>query len=234
MAELGKLRTLPATTLTVIGAILSGIVITVVLTAAAADQGARASAIGITLQAVPFAQAWFVLLGVLPATHEYAGRQFRTSLTSVPDRGLLVTGKTVAALLVVAASAAVGIGTSLAAATITRHLTDAPPAAHDGGPWPLAGAAACLTLIGLLSHAVALLVRHLVPALAGTLSLVLIVSPVLGGLTEHARWLPDRAVARLYADTDAVLTPGTGALVALGWIVLIGSVAIARFSRRDA
>ncbi|MER5336611.1 hypothetical protein [Micromonospora sp. NPDC002717] len=231
-AELDKLRTLPATTLTVIGTILTGIAIAAALAASAADQGAQASAIDITLQTMPFVQAGFVLLGILPATHEHAGRQLRTTLTSVPNRGLLVTGKTVAAFLVVAVTAAVSIGASLAAATVTQHLTDAPPPV-DGEPWLPAGAAAHLTLIGLLSHAVALLVRHLVPALVGTLSLVLIVSPVLAGVTEHARWLPDRAVAQLYDNTDTVLTPGSGALIALAWIVLIMSIATARFIRHD-
>ncbi|OZV74589.1 hypothetical protein CA850_30130 [Micromonospora echinospora] len=232
-AELDKLRTLPATTLTAIGAIATGIVIAAALAASAVAQGAQASAVDITLQTVPFAQAGFVLLGILPATHEHAGRQLSTTLTSVPKRGLLVTGKTVAALLVVAVTAAVSIGASLAAATIAQHLTDVPSPADDGEPGLLAGAAAYLTLIGLLSHAVALLVRHLVPALVGTLSLVLIISPALAGVTEHARWLPDRAIAQLYDKTDTALTPVTGALVALAWIVLIGSVAIARFIRHE-
>jgi hypothetical protein len=231
-AELDKLRTLPATTLTGIGTILTGIVIAAALAASAADQDAQASVIDITLQTVPFVQAGFVLLGILPATHEHAGRQLSTTLTAVPNRRLLVTGKTVAALLVIAVIAASSIGASLATASITQHLTGAPPPGDAGKPWLLAGAATYLTLIGLFSHAVALLVRHLMPALVGTLSLVLIVSPVLAGITEHARWLPDRAAAHLHDNTDTVLTPG-GAFITLVWIFLIGSVAIARFIRRD-
>jgi ABC-2 type transport system permease protein len=176
-----------------------------------------------------------VLLGILPATHEYAGHQIRTSLVAVPNRLLLLTGKTIATLLGMTVTAAATIGASLVAVALTQSLLDAPASAlrANGESWTLAGAAAYLVLIALLSHTVAVLSRHLVPALVGMLSLVLIVSPLLASFTEHARWLPDRAGARLYDPTDTVLTATTGALVLGGWISVTGAVAIARFIRSD-
>jgi ABC-2 type transport system permease protein len=66
------------------------------------------------------------------------------------------------------------------------------------------------------------------------LGLVLLASPLLGG-TDAARYLPDRAGALLYRPgTDPVLTPVTGGLVLLGWVAVVGAVAVAGFLRRDA
>ena len=121
----------------------------------------------------------------------------------------------------------------MAATALTRRLLDAPTAEDAAGLWPVVGATAYLVLVGLLAHAVALLVRHLVSALTGMLSLVLIVSPLLAGLTRHARWLPDRAAMQLYDPADALLTAATGTLVMLAWIALVGGTAAVLFVRRD-
>ncbi len=234
-AELGKLRTLPVVVLTAVGTAVIGVTIAAALAAFAAEQGTPVSSTDITIQAVPFVQAGLILLGVLPVAHEHTGSQLRTTLAVVPRRGLLLAGKTIATLVAVALTAAAAtVGGSQAAAAITRHLVDAPVDDSRAGPWPALGAATYLVLVGLLSHAVALLVRHLVPALVGTLSLVLIVSPLLAGLTEHARWLPDRAAMQLYDPADTLLTPATGTLVMLAWIVVVGTAAGVLFIRRDA
>ena len=233
-SELDKLRTLPGVVLTAVGTAATGVAIAAALVASSAGRGVSLSSTDVTIEAVPFVQAGLILLGVFPACHEHTGSQLRTTLAAVPHRGLLLAGKTVATLVVVALTVAASVGGLLAAAVITQHLVDAP--VDDGGTrtWLVLGAATYLVLVGMLSHAVALLVRHLVPALVGTLSLILIVSPVLAGLSEHARWLPDRAARQLYDPADAVLTATTGALVMLAWIVLAGAVATVQFVRRDA
>ncbi len=234
-SESDKLRTLPAAALTVAATVLAATVIAGAV-AAAAD-GRPASALDATLQALRFVQAGVVLLGILPVAHEYAGRQVRTTFAAVPRRGLLMTGKTLATLATVALTSAAVVGAGFAAATVVQRMLgiqlDVPATSDD--PWRLAGAAVYLTLIGLLSYAVALLVRHLVPALVGMLSIVLIVSPLLAGLTEHARWLPDRAAAQLYAAVpDSTLSAAGGALVAFAWIALIAGTGWARLVRCDA
>lgn len=232
-AELDKIRTLSAAVVTAAGTTLTGVAIAAALAGHAANQGEPASAIAVTNQTVPYVQAGLILLGVLPVAHEHAGSQLRTTLVAVPNRRLLVTGKTLAALLAAALTSAATTGASLLAAGLTQRLLDSPAPDSDAEPWMLLGAAGYLTLIALLAHAVALLVRHLVPALVGMLSLVLLLSPVLAGLTEHARWLPDRAGMQLYDLSDTVLTATTGTLVLLGWISVIGAPAIARFITRD-
>ncbi|MEU4197998.1 hypothetical protein AB0E69_39310 [Kribbella sp. NPDC026611] len=213
-AELDKLRTLPITILAAIGTVLVAVVIAAAQVEA--DQ---------PVDVVPYVEAGLVLVGVISSSHEYAGRQVRISLIAVPARQILVAGKTVAVLITVVVVAVL----SVTAAAATQYVLDG-HLVHER----LAGATACASLIGLLAHAFALLVRHLVPALVGMLTLVLVVSPVLGAITDQARWLPDRAAAQLYSSTDTVLTAATGSLVALAWILAVGTAAVLRFVRSDA
>ncbi|WP_460942362.1 hypothetical protein [Okibacterium endophyticum] len=234
-AELSKLRTLPVAVLAAVGTVLVGALIAVALAANAAERDVPASAAAVALEAVPFAQAGIILLGILPAAHEYPGGQIRTSLAAVPNRALLAGGKAIAALLAVTATAVATVGASLVAAMATQHLLHVSSDTGGWQPWTLAGAAVYLALIGMLTHAVAVLVRHLVPALVGMLAALLIVPPILGAVTEHARWLPDRAGGLLYLpDTDTVLTPWTGTLVLLAWIIVTAAAGIAAFVVRDA
>lgn len=234
-AEIAKVRTLPAAILAVIGTVLVGAAIASALAATATAQDLAAPATATVGRAVPFAQTGIILLGVLIPTHEHTGGQFRTCLVAVPDRSLLVIGKSVAALVTVAVTALLTVGVSLAAAAITQHLSSAGTATSAAERWTLAGAVGYLALIGMLAHTVGLLLRQLVPALVTMLALVLIAGPLLGGVTEHARWLPDRAGSLLYLrGGDTVLTAGTGTLVLLVWIIAIGAAAAAGFIARDA
>ncbi|MFI6426672.1 hypothetical protein [Promicromonospora sp. NPDC050880] len=240
-AELDKLRSLPMVSLTVAGTVSAGVVLAVALTAVSAQGAGPATPPVATVSAgLPYVQAGLLLLGVLPVAQEYTGRQLGTTLAAVPHRGVLLTAKTVAALAVLAFTAAVAVGAMTIAALVTARLVGEPAVAigaasagAGGESVSLAGAGAYLVLIGLLAHGTALLVRHLVPALVTVLGLVLIMSPLLSGLTRHARWLPDRAAAQLYQPTDTVLTELTGALVALAWIVVLVGGAAVRFVRRD-
>ncbi len=145
----------------------------------------------------------------------------------MPGRIRLAAAKTAAAALALAVTAVVTVAATAGAAAVVLR---------GGGAielGPLLGAAAALLLVGLLAHALALLAGSLVPALVIGLALVLVVSPLLGAVTEHARWLPDRAAALLLGHEDPVLVPATGTLVALGWIAVVGAAGLARLTRRD-
>lgn len=233
LAELDKLRTLPAVLLTAVATVGAAAGIAAAFAAGDGGPGAAESVTDVTLRMMPYVQAGLVLLGSLPAAHEYADGQIRATLTAVPERGLLVAAKSVAAATAVTLTAAAATGAGAAAAALTWWRAGAPPAAGGGGGGALLGATAYLALIGLLSYAVALLVRHLIPVLVGVLSLVLIGSPLLAAVTAHARWLPDRAGSQLYAPTDPVLTAATGGLVLLVWTVAVGVGAWVRFVRAD-
>lgn len=233
-AELDKLRTLPVTALAVVGTVVVGALIAAAQAGATADQDLPASAVEVTLRTVPFVVAGLVLVGVLAVSQEHAGRQVATTLAAVPRRGLLVAGKSIAATGVVALAAISTLGACVAAATVAQRLLDAPASSDGAGARALLGATAYLVLIGVFSHAVALVVRHLVPALVGVLALVLVVSPLLAGATEHARWLPDRAAAAWFDSGPGALDGPTATLVALAWVVVVGGLGSWRFLVRDA
>lgn len=236
LAELAKLLTLPAALVTAAAAVLLGGIVS--WAQVAGPGGAPLPPAGAVLAAVPLVQACFVVLGVLPATHEHEGCQHRTSLTAVPSRGVFFAAKSIAAALALGLTAAGAVAAGLTAATLARQLGGAPVGGSgpDAGspPQALVGAAAYLALIGLLAHAAAVLLRHLVPALVTTLVLVLILPPLVS-FSEHARWLPSRAGALLYdPEADALLTSGTGTLVLAGWIVAVGGAALLTSRARDA
>lgn len=246
-AELSKLRTLPAVGLTVAATVVAGGSVAALAASSAVTGGAPRDPVGAVTEVVRFVQAGVVLLGVLPVAHESAGTQLRTTLAAVPRRAVLVAAKTLAALVALAVTAAgtvcAMVGGAVVATAPARGVASeaapgwaGPGAAVVAGDdlTRLAGAAVFLVLVGVLAHAVALLLRELVPALVATLGLVLIVSPLLGSLTEHARWLPDQAAALLWAPTDPVLTPAAGALVATAWVVVVGACGGARLVLVDA
>ncbi|QRN79814.1 MAG: ABC transporter permease [Nocardiopsis sp. BM-2018] len=226
-AELVKLVTLPAARATVLGTIA----VSAGMAALTADpEHGPADAASTVFGLIVFLQVGTVLLGVLTTASEYAGGQIRTTLAATPRRGVLLAAKSAACLMVSALTGAVAVGTALTSAWLVTEGS----LLGGASPWRLVGAAVYLSLLGLLAHLVAVVARALLPPLVGVLALVLIVSPLLGGLTEHARWLPDRAGQPLYLPgADTVFTPWTGPLVLCGWLLAVGAVAALLFTHRD-
>ncbi|GGM21242.1 hypothetical protein ACFQBY_01990 [Promicromonospora citrea] len=251
-AELSKLRTLPAVGLTAAATVVAGGTVAALAASSAVAGGASPTAAGVVTEVVRFVQAGMVLVGVLPVAHESAGTQLRTTFAAVPRRAVLVAAKTLAALVALVFTAAGTVCAMVGGAVVGSAMAATAPAwgvpgetePRWAGPGAvvvsgedlgrLAGAAVFLVLVGVLAHAVALLLRELVPALVTTLGLVLIVSPLLGSLTEHARWLPDRAAALLWAPADPVLGPADGALVATAWVLVVGASGGIRLLSSDA
>lgn len=230
-AELTKLGGLPVVTATV----LATVGVAIALAAGIAASARTPTSPQQTLIAiVPFLQIGPILLGILTMATEYQGSQFRTTLTSMPGRLRLLAAKALAYLIVAALTGVGAVGAGLASAAIALGLRDTAQA-EQASAWPSVGAAVYLVMIGLLALAVSVLLRSLVAPLVAMLALVLIVSPLVAGSTEHARWLPDRAGGLLYLPGgDSVLTPGSGALVLLAWTAVAGVAAAAAFVARDA
>jgi ABC-2 type transport system permease protein len=174
LAELGKLRTLPAVAITIACTVLGTMGCTVAFAAAFAQP---------VPHAVRYGQCGLILLGVLAAATEYSGHQIRTTLACVPGRLLLLTGKTIAYLTAATLTALTTVLTSGFAAHGTLDV-----AVTEFGY--LLGATGDLVLIGLLAFAVAVLTRSLVGALVTMLTLVFAVSPLLATMTPLARYLP--------------------------------------------
>ncbi|NJP98574.1 ABC transporter permease [Nonomuraea sp. FMUSA5-5] len=232
-AELAKLRTLPAVLVTIAVTVVVAAGLGAALAAAPSDR--PLGAVGAALHAVDYAQAGLLVLGVLAVASEYAGSQARTTLTAVPGRLLLIAGKVTAYLIAAGVTALLTVAAALTGAMIV----------HGGGPAGGGGlvggedvavllrAAAYLVLIGLLALAVAALVRDAVAASAVVLALVLVLPPVLAGVTSLAGYLPGAAGARLY-QAGAGLSPFEGGLVLGCWLAAALAVATASFVRRDA
>lgn len=221
ICEIDRLRTLPAAVAVVIATVASGALPAWAL-AESSTRGLGTPPVSqVVVAAVPFVQVGAIVLGILPVAHEHAGRQWSVTCTKrFPDaacgsarslsrpqrcsprrRPLLSRGHGGAGLFA-SAGDVVGAGRP----DLER----------------LAGAWAYLVIIGLLAHAVALCVGHLVPSLVTTLAAVLVVSPLLTALTEHARWLSDQAAGLMYRGGDGVLDGGTGVLVAVAWLLTVG------------
>ena len=118
---------------------------------------------------IAYAQAGFVVLGVLAVTSEYSGGQVRTSLISVPRRVGLMAAKGLALTSAAAPAAAVSV-------LVSRLVR---PAATGSG---VASGIGYLTLVALLSAAVAALTRRSLPALTVLLGWFFIATPL---LREH-------------------------------------------------
>lgn len=242
-AEFAKLRTLPAVPFAALAALVVAAVIAWAYAAQRDDEGHLLAmrAADAVAGALPYAQLGVVLLGVLPFGHEVAGRVLRTSLAAVPSRGTLVTSKTLATAMVAAVAGALAAIAAWSAAV----LAGARPGEPGETVRLLAAAALYLMLIALLAHAIALLVESIVFALTASLVLVLILPPLLSGLGEIARWLPEQAAAAWYLESAgrgtggtgsrsvALLDPGLGVLVALAWIAVLLCLGAWRLTRRD-
>ncbi|SJM70179.1 hypothetical protein [Gulosibacter sp. 10] len=230
-AERIKLRTLPAALATVIATPLAGAALGAAFAASARDGAALESVLA---SAMPFLQIGTILLAVYAVASEYSGRQISASLRAVPRRGALLAAKGALALASTAVLAAVAVLATAAGAAAVL-LADGFDSLAEADWARMLGGIAYLVLIGALAFGFALLVRRLMPALAGMLTAVLILSPLLRAQTEHARWLPDAAGSQLFAaGGDPVLTPLGGALVLLAWVVAVGAAGALRFARSDA
>ncbi|GAA3661266.1 hypothetical protein [Microbacterium marinilacus] len=230
-AELVKLRSLPAAVATVLGTVAVAIALAAGI---AGSTRAPLSPEQTVVAIVPFLQIGPILLGVLAVATEYQGGQFRTTLTAAPARVRLLAAKATAYLVTATIASAAAVGGGLATAAVVLAVRDHASDGRSDG-WHVAGAVVYPVMIGLLALSLAVLLRSLIPPLVAMLALVLIVSPLVGASTEHARWLPDRAGALLYLeDGDPVLTAGAGALVLLGWIAAAAITAVATFVARDA
>ncbi|MET7335125.1 ABC transporter permease [Nonomuraea sp. NPDC005650] len=231
-AELLKLRTLPATLITVAATVLGTTVLAIAFAAGREHLGGSASAAEAALRVVEYGQIGHILLGILTVATEYAGSQIRTTLAAVPGRTLLMTAKAAAYVVTALPAASLTIAAPLVGALLTPGMRWS--GEHTGA---LFGAGSYLVLIGLLGYAVAALIRNLIAALVTMLSLVLVVPPLLAGVTSLAGYLPSQAGMRMYTIGPAPLeglTSAQGAAVLTAWPALALAIAVASFVKRDA
>ena len=201
----------------------------------------------IVFTAVPLGGVGAITLGVIVISSEYTanshdaggGRQIGATLVAVPNRLVVLTAKAAAAVVLIAAAAAIATAVSLG--SVHAILGDA------GSPHPprdmiarSAGVAAYWALMSLIALAVTVFTRSGIIPLAWFLanSSVLSVSFLLSKVTPAARYLPDLAGVRLFADPSSLavrdpLPPFTGGLVMAAWATGLLVLSAVVFLRRD-
>ncbi|MFG1871508.1 hypothetical protein [Micromonospora arborensis] len=208
-AELRKLLTLPSLRLTALLTWAANLVLTYAYRAAEY----RGEPLGDNSALAPlgYAQAGFLVLGVLAAASEYQeGGQIRTTLLAMPRRLPLQAAK---------ALALAALTLPVAAATATTSTLPAGKAT-----W-MPAATGYLTLTTLFGAAVASVVRHAVPAVILLLGLYFIAGPLLRAWSAtSAAYLPD----------TAALDPSRGAAATIAWTLTALTLAAVAFHRRDA
>ncbi|WP_432871430.1 ABC transporter permease [Microbispora rosea] len=235
-AEMSKLVSLPATWLTLGGTLVVNLILAVAFTVAGL-QGSTGtkSAVDIGLASISYAQAGFVILGVLTACSEYIGGQIRTTLTAMPRRALQFTAKHLALAIVVFPAAAI---TAASGVVLTAGVLGdtAAPVTSGRVVGALSGVTAYLVLTALISAAVGALVRRTLAAVVVLLGYFFIVGPLLRDRTPAAKYLPDSAGFAMWfpvADDASAVTPAQGALLLTAWTVALILFVVIGYRRWD-
>ncbi len=185
------------------------------------------------------------VLGVLVISSEYSTGMIRTTLTTMPRRGLMVAAKAVVfavvtfvtGLITCFASFFVGqaimssqhLGASLSQPNVLRAVL---------------GGALFLTACGLLAFGFGLLLRHSAGAITTVVGLLFVVTILVNLLPsswqDHVdKWIPAMAGTRIWTTVasqgqPAMFSPWTGFAVFCGYAAIVLIAAVVLFRKRDA
>ncbi|CAH1210071.1 ABC transporter permease [Paenibacillus sp. JJ-223] len=241
-AELSKLFSLPGIWLAfLIGAFAPAVIATLDSTAQKEEIIAGVSTrlsevgfigLGLGVQGV-------IILGVLAVSSEYltessesgGGQQITTSLTVVSSRLYVLLAKAGAVTVISILFSIVAIITTLSATHLI--LGEYTPVFE----WSkLIGVVCYWILTALLAFGIAVLTKNGMIPLAVLIinTSVVSFSFLLSKVTKLALYLPDRAGLEMFMFmSDRFLTPFTGGLVMLAWVIVLFIVAAIVFLRRD-
>ncbi|MGF7047285.1 hypothetical protein J2T13_001790 [Paenibacillus sp. DS2015] len=241
-AELDKLVTLPLIWLTLMGTFILNLVLAAAFTSVGLLGAAGTQSIlNIGLSSMGHLQAGFIILGILATCSEYTGGQIRTTLTTIPWRGLQLSTKHLA-LAIITIPVAFIIAASGVLYTFIMMRDTAVVIEIDTMIKTLVGVTGYLTLTTLLSAAIGALLRRTTPALVVLLGYYFIVSPwtrvFLPSIKNYLNYLPDTAGYYMYmppsSDEINVLTPLQGTGISMLWTLIFIIVAILAYRKRDA
>ncbi len=235
-AEVSKLWSLPTTWLTIVGTFIVNIILAFAFTSAGLQgKTGTPSILDIGLASVSYAQAGFMILGILTFCSEYTGGQIRTTLTAMPRRSIQL----VAALLALTAvliPAAIIVSSSGLLLTAVFFGSTAAPIAWGNLVSVMLGVTAYLTLTALISAAVGILLRRSLPSVAVVLGYYFIAGPLLRDQTVLAKYLPDTAGFVMWfpqSDNASVLTPVQGSSFLIAWTLVAIIIAAIVYRKRD-
>jgi len=241
-AELDKLVTLPLIGITLMGTFILNLALTAAFTSADLQGAAGTQSIlNIGLASMGYLQAGFIIVGILATCSEYTGGQIRTTLTTIPWRGFQLSAKHLA-LVIVTFPAAFIIAASGVLYPFFMMRDTAAGIEIDTIVTTLVGATGYLTLTTLLSAAIGALLRRTTPALVVLIGYYFIVSPLssvfLPSIKSYLNYFPDTAGYYMYkpptTDEINVLTPMQGTSILMLWVLIVITVAILFYRKRDA
>jgi ABC-2 type transport system permease protein len=194
------------------------------------------------------------VVGTLVITSEYSTGMISTSLTALPQRGLLVAAKVVVlgAVAFVAGLIASFASFFVGQAIMSSHHIGT-TVGHLGVLRAVIGGALYLTVGGLLAFGIGLLIRHTAAAVSAMVA-VLFLLPIAGNLLPHGwqdqidKWLPTVAGAQIWTVNHAphlnsaspigasgpMFSPWTGFALFCGYAVIAVLAGLILFRRRDA
>ena len=253
-AEWTKIRSVRSTVWT----LLLFVVITVGLTALlttlvvhspndprAAERDARilADPVGFILGAgIGLGQLTICVLGVLLITTEYSTGVIRASLLAVPKRlPMLMAKLTVFAGLMLVLAAIVSFGSFFVGSVLLHSMTAVSLSDHNVTR-AVIGAGLYLTVLGVFSLAIGLLIRHTAGGIATVIGVVLVL-PILTSLLP-GRWgahidayLPEQAGSKIFGDRPEaaqLLSAWEGFGVFCLWTLVLLVLGAWLLQRRDA
>ncbi|MBB4824953.1 hypothetical protein HNO89_002179 [Sporosarcina luteola] len=238
-AELDKLVTLPLIWRTFVATFIVNLALTAAFTSANL-QGAigTQSILATGLASMGYLQAGFIILGILATCSEYTGGQIRTTLTTIPWRGLQLSTKHLALAVVTIPMALILTGSGILYAFIMMRDTAA-EMEIDTMIKTLLGATGYLTLTTLLSAAIGALFKRTTPALVVLLGYYFIVSPLAREYLPNIQYyFPDTAGSYMYMPLSSgeisSLSPLQGTGIILAWTLFFITAAIVCYRKRDA
>lgn len=237
-AELDKLVTLPSIWLTLTGTFILNLLLAAAFTSVGLQGAAGTQSIlNIGLASMRYLQAGFIILGILTTCSEYNGGQIRTTLTTIPWRGIQLSTKHFA-LAIITIPAAFIIAASSVLYTFKMMRDTAVVIEIDTMIKTLLGATGYLTCTTLLSAAIGALFRRTTPALVVLLGYYFVVSPLMRDFPTIRKYFPDMAGSYMYMPPSPneinVLTPMQGTGISMLWTLILITVAILFFRKRDA
>jgi len=184
-----------------------------------------------------------MVLGAMVITAEYSTGMIRTSLTTMPRRGSVFTAKLI---VFTAVALVVSIITSFIAFFVGQALMHGTGrAATISGPNVMRAVIGCalyVVVIGILSYAFGLIIRHTagtISTMVGILFILPLITEVLptDWINDITRWLPTTAADAILSTT--VTQPNEfsawGQLaVTAGYAVVVLIIGVTLFRKRDA
>lgn len=201
-----------------------------------------ATSLSLTVIGVGFGQLALVVLGVLFAAGEYSTGSIRSTLAAVPRRLPVLGAKAAVFALVAFVVGVVGAFAGFLIANTIVSGTDAHLSLTDSGVLrALAGTGLYLGLMGVIGVALGFLLRSVAGGIASMVGILLLVPGLLALLPaawqdDIGPYLPSNAGESIYSLQQApgMLSPGSAALVLVGWAVLAMAGAAWRLLRNDA